>query len=94
MKSNALVKVQVAVENTKSFHREELLNVLTALVTGQGDWQTFKANMQAGYVPTIRTRKPTKRMSRQMRAWVRAEQMLAALIREEGFKVFDGMRAY
>lgn len=92
--SATLVKVDVAaLDLSKKYSGEELLNlmnVLTAALTGQGTWENFKKNMKAGYVPTIWPRKLRKNASRRDRTYAHAQTVFTALIRAEGFKVFDG----
>ena len=72
--------------------RNELLETLTVTVTAFGNWGEFKAAMQAGYCPTLRDRKLPKNASRQNRQHEKATRVLNALVRQEGFKVFDGVK--
>ena len=68
------------------------LDQLTRLVTACGSWAKFRDAMQAGYVPTIWPRSFRKNASRETREFAAAQVELTRLIRERGFRVFDGSK--
>lgn len=74
---------------TTQLNRAELLDTLTMSVTAFSTWGEFKQAMEGGYVPTLRSRTLTN-ASRTRRVYEKAVTMLRIMVREEGFKVFDG----
>lgn len=72
--------------------RYEMLDTLTAAVTAFHTWADFKAAMTSGYVPTLWPRKLRKNASLNARMFAKATATLAAMVREEGFRVFDGQK--
>lgn len=74
--------------------RAELLDTLTTVVTAFRNWDEFKAAMRGGYCPTLRPEKLRKNASLNTRMFQKAKDTLAALVRQEGFKVWDGRKAW
>ncbi len=70
------------------------LTALTREVTAFETWEEFRLSMLGGYCPTLREEKVTRRSSDATRFYAQCVNKLAAMVRAEGFKVFDGRTAY
>lgn len=68
------------------------LDRLTRDVTAFATWGEFRKAMTGGYVPTLWPRKLKRNASAASRLWEEKVAKLAAMVRAEGFRVFDGMR--